>query len=423
MASTPFLQQRRLEEVLAEHQRFRSTVIPLCAAETPISEYVRSFMLDPIHESYAMGGPRKPATGNFVGSEFVLQLHQLTIELCRSLYAADYADPRPHSGTGAVTNLLMTLSSPGDRILLQTEASGGHASMRPICQRLGLEILEMPYDYSRYDVDTSAINRLDLEQVNYVLYAPSDVLYPSSLSDVQFAPNTTVILDLTQTLGLIASQHHPNPLDGGHTRTIVTGGTHKTLPGPTSGLILTNNATIADRIDSELSPKFVRHSHPHHMASLCATLIEHSAIGAAYSERILALSRELSACLETEGCRVLQDHERVSETHQVFVHIASNRLESAYGRLVAAGVTLNIKNKRLFEGSGLRFGTQDIARSCWTLADIGPLACLLSRLIHDDIAPAQAADEVRLLAKKNSLDPALCLPPSNAPQKTINRTD
>lgn len=398
----------RLNKVLAEHQRFRSGVVPLCAAETPVSDYVRAFMVDSIHETYAMGGPRVPLRDNFAGSQFVLDLHQLTIDLCKTVYGAEYADPRPHSGTGAVTNALMTLSEPGQRILLQTAASGGHASMLPICQRLGLEVQELPYDFERFDIDRDAIADLDLADIDFVLYAPSDVIYPSSIADVDFAPETTVMLDLTQTLGLIASGHHANPLVGTHAKTIVTGGTHKTLPGPTSGLLMTNHPEIADRLDSELSPKFVRNSHPHHIAALCATLIEQRQVGKSYSDRIVEFAHALTNDLADVGCRILQDGPRVTETHQVFVHVADDKLDTTYARMIRSGLTLNKKRKRLFASSGLRLGVQDIARSCWSRERLPSLASLVSRLIGNEIDPADAVQAVKELAVNNTLEPTLC---------------
>jgi hypothetical protein len=57
-------------------------VVPLCAAETPLSDYVRSFLTEPIHEKYAMGGPKLPVADNFIGARHLLDLHRLTIDLC-----------------------------------------------------------------------------------------------------------------------------------------------------------------------------------------------------------------------------------------------------------------------------------------------------------------------------------------------------
>jgi glycine hydroxymethyltransferase len=400
----------RLDAILRGHQEFRRHVVPLCAAETPVSPYVRSFMVDSIHETYAMGGPMQPAAGNFIGARFVLDLHQLTIDLCREAFGAIYADPRPLSGTHAVTSLLMTLSEPGQRLLLQTPASGGHPSMVPICRRLGLEIVDLPYDYDRFQIDEQACRELG-DSVDFVLVAPSDILYAPSFAASGFADAATVIYDATQTLGLIASGHLPCPLDA-HPRLVVSGGTHKTLPGPSTGLLMTQNEEIALRIDSELSPKFVRHSHPHHMAALCATLIEHRRIGGHYSEKIRLLARALSRAAADKGLTVLQDRDRVSETHQIFLHVEPQILDVAYDRAAAVGVTLNKKRKPLFHETGLRLGVQEIARYQWTEADVNRLAGVLSHIVTGDETVHEVRREVRELSELNVFAEGMHVTPS-----------
>lgn len=407
MKQTAPVYARRLDGILRDHRSFRSQIVPLCAAETPLSGFVRSFLGDAIHEKYAMGGPLVPASENFIGARHVLDLHSLTIDLCREAFGARYADPRPLSGTGAVTNLLMTLSEPGQKILLQTTDSGGHASMRPICRRLGLEIIDLPYDYQRFQIDADIGGKVDLEEIDLVLYAPSDILYPPDLQSVGFAEHTTVIYDATQTLGLIASSHLPSPLDD-HPRVVVSAGTHKTLPGPSCGLLMTQNEEIAIRLDAELSPKFVRHSHPHHVAALCATLIEHFEIGVGYSDRISAQVQVLTQSLTAEGLVTLQADGRVSETHQVFVHLPAKQLDRAYARAGEAGVTMNVKRKPLFRDSGLRLGVQEIARYQWQQGDVERLAVLLRELLFEDTPIPQLRTQVAKLARLNEFLPELC---------------
>jgi glycine hydroxymethyltransferase len=407
MEQTAPIYARRLDGILRDHRSFRRQIVPLCAAETPLSGFVRSFLGDAIHEKYAMGGPLAPASENFIGARHVLDLHSLTIDLCREAFGARYADPRPLSGTGAVTNLLMTLSEPGQKILLQTSDSGGHASMRPICHRLGLEIIDLPYDYECFQIDADTGGKIDLEEIDLVLYAPSDILYPPDLRSVGFAEHTTVIYDATQTLGLIASGHLPSPLDD-HPRVVVSAGTHKTLPGPSCGLLMTQNEEIAVRLDAELSPKFVRHSHPHHVAALCATLIEHFEIGIGYSDRIRTQVQILTRSLAAEGLAVLQAYGRVSETHQVFVHLPAEQLDRAYARARDAGVTMNVKRKPLFRDSGLRLGVQEIARYQWQQGDVERLAVLLRELLVEDTPIPQLRTQVAELARLNEFLPELC---------------
>lgn len=389
----------RLEGILDAHREFRSHVVPLCAAETPISDFVRSFLLHPIHESYAMGGPLSPPRENFVGAEHVLALHELVIELCRDRFGARYADPRPLSGTGAVTNLLMTLSEPGQRVMLQTPATGGHPSMGPICARLGLEVVDLPYDLARFQLD-GCDPAFSGRPPDFVLLAPSDIIYPMDIAALPLGDDTVVIHDATQTLGLIASGHHPSPFTQ-HPRVVISAGTHKTLPGPSSGLLLTQDPDIARRLDTELSPKFVRHSHPHHMAALCATLIEQQAIGESYSARIVEWSGVLATRLEERGVRILQDGTRRSETHQVFVHVPEDRVDRALHRATAAGITLNAKRKPLFHDSGLRIGVQAIARYRWSEADLERLAWVLAEAVHGDTPVEALRQDVRQLAQCN----------------------
>lgn len=398
----------RLDGILRDHRSFRHQIVPLCAAETPISDFVRSFMADAIHEKYAMGGILAPATDNFIGARYVLDLHRLAVDLCREAFGARYADPRPLSGTGAVTNLLMTLSEPGQRILLQTSASGGHSSMRPICRRLGLEIVDMPYDFDRFQVDADTRGKLDLAEIDFVLYAPSDILYPPDLQSIGFAKRTVVVYDATQTLGLIASGHLPSPLEE-HPRVVVSAGTHKTLPGPSCGLLMTQNDEIASRLDAELSPKFVRHSHPHHVAALCATLIEHLKTGTWYSNRIRAHVETLTGNLGAEGLTVLQADDRGSETHQVFVHVPADQIDRAYARVREAGVTLNVKRKPLFRETGVRLGVQEIARYQWEQGDVERLATLLRELLVEDTPIAQLRPQVQEMARRNRFLPDACV--------------
>jgi glycine hydroxymethyltransferase len=400
----PAIYKERLEGILRDHREFRRYVVPLCAAETPISDFVRSFLGDAIHEKYAMGGPLVPQGENFIGAEFVLDLHQLTIDLCRELFGAHYADPRPLSGTAAVTNLLMTLSRPGQRIMLQTSESGCHASMEPICRRLGLEIVDAPYDFARFQFDAEACASASKDPVDFVLLAPSDILYAPPIGSLGFANSTIVIYDATQTLGLIASGHLPSPLDS-HPRTIVSGGTHKTLPGPSCGLLLTRDDEIARKLDTEVSPKFVRHSQPHHIAGLCATLIESKAVGRPYSGKIRQHVTTLSGSLAAAGLTVLQDGERVSETHQIFVHVPADRLEGSYQRALEVGVTLNMKRKRLFRDTGLRLGVQEIARYRWGEEDVVRLADLVAALVTGKKTVEKLRDVVREMASLNVFAP------------------
>lgn len=56
--------------------------------------------------------------------------------------------------------LLMSLFSAGDTILISSEDCGGHGSMPKICHRLGINTIELPYNYDTYDFNYEEINKL-----------------------------------------------------------------------------------------------------------------------------------------------------------------------------------------------------------------------------------------------------------------------
>jgi glycine hydroxymethyltransferase len=393
----------RLNSVVETFRLFRQDIVPLCAAETPISDYVRSFAACHLQEKYAMGGPITDYSGNFIGAEHVLDLHKLILDLCERLYGSAYADPRPSTGVGAVTNLMMTLSQQGQKVVLQGADAGGHPSMGHICTRLGLETIELPYDYDALEMSPTETSEVVHQcGADFLFLAPSDILYPPRFDKLSIPAETTVIYDATQTLGLIASGTLPNPI-ADHPRMIILGGTHKTLPGPSSGLILTSNLEIARKIDGELSPKYLRHSQPHQMAALAACLIEHIAIGRAYGARIQAFSRRLSGEFRDLGLEVIERTGEASRTHQVFVAVPRDELEAIYQRFAHAGITLNMKPKRLFRGSGLRLGVQEIARYRWELDDLGGLAELIAAIIRNEGEEQGWRSCVLSMAERNAM--------------------
>jgi glycine hydroxymethyltransferase len=148
------------------------------------------------------------------------------------------------------------------------------------------------------------------------------------------------------------------------------------------------------------------------MASLCATLIEHEAIGKRYSQKIREHTVTLSRCLADAGMQVLQDGPRVSETHQVFVHVPPDQLDAVHQRALSAGVTLNIKRKPLFRDTGIRLGVQEIARYRWASRDLERLAAVIAGLVRGDVYASALRDDVLDLAKLNVFAPELCFAPT-----------
>src|SRR3546814_7247850 len=84
----------------------------------------------------------------------------------------------------------------------------------------------------------------------------SDLAYPRQLDFARFreiADEVGALLwvDMAHFAGLVAAGLHPNPVPHAH---IVSSTVHKTIGGPRSGFILTNDATIAKKMNSNVFP-------------------------------------------------------------------------------------------------------------------------------------------------------------------------
>ena len=241
---------------------FDKKSIPLCAAETPMSPFSKVALDSNLQEKYIMGGVRSfGRENNFVEAKYLFQIYQLINAQCKDLFHCEYADPRSLSGVNAVMVLLMSLFKEGDTILISSEDSGGHSSMPLICKRLGIKTIELPFDYQTLDFDYDSVNRILAEnRIQGILVCPSDLLWQPHLERIQLPPGCCLIYDATQTLGLIANGVNDNPLDkfSKDDLFILMGATHKTIPGPTSGLIMTKNLSLANRFDQKINPDLLK---------------------------------------------------------------------------------------------------------------------------------------------------------------------
>lgn len=128
----------------------------------------------------------------------IIQIYELLTRQCNKLYGCKYADARTLSGVNAVMTLLMSLFSSGDTILISSEECGGHGSMPKICHRLGINTIEIPYNYDIYDFDYEETNKLlKTQKIDGILICLSDIITMPQLKK----------FDLPQECVLILTQH------------------------------------------------------------------------------------------------------------------------------------------------------------------------------------------------------------------------
>jgi glycine/serine hydroxymethyltransferase len=276
----------------------------------------------------------------------------------------------------------MSISKPGDNIMLLSSNYGGHASVKGICQRLSLNVFDAPYLLDEYDFDYELLNKMLVENnIHFLLPAPSDILFPFELDKVK-NDKVVILYDASQILGLMGANIIQNPLPE-MDNMILFGGTHKTLPGPAHGIAVTNNENLFKILDRGINPQFLRNTQMHQVISLLFCLIEFEYFGKEYQSNIVRISNVLAKYLEDIGFTIAKKSNIYSTTHQVFIECSVEKMDVIYSNAITAGVTLNTKKKALFHGGyGIRLGTQEIARYQWddsVLAVIAEIVHLLSR--------------------------------------------
>ena len=382
-------------------------LLPLCAAENVVSPFSKIPLDTFLQEKYIMGGVvQYQNENNFVGSQKLYEIYELLTRQCNKLYGCKYADARTLSGVNAVMTLLMSLFSAGDTILISSEECGGHGSMPKICRRLGINTIEMPYDYDMYDFNYEEINAiLASQKIDGILICLSDLIIMPQLQKINLPDDCVLIFDATQILGLIASNNMENPLKwfNHKQKFILMGATHKTLPGPTCGLIMTNNIELAGEFDTLINPDYLRNSQLHHIFSLILTLMETEIYGHQYGSNIIKNANTLADILEKYNFTVLKASSEYTYTHQIFISMPEDDAKKFYDKCLDYGISINLRNKNLYKTCGLRIGTQEISRYGWADAEMNLIAEILRDIRDNDTFSQDISQKINSLSSKKEI--------------------
>lgn len=379
--------------------------LELIASENYPSEPVLAAMGSVLTNKYAEGYPGKRYYG---GCEFVDIVEELAIERAKSLFGADHANVQAHSGTQANIAAYFALLSPGDTAMGLELNHGGH-----LTHGLPVNISGRWFDFVSYGVDQ------ETEQIDYDAMAdlarehrPKVIVvgataYPriydfARAAEIAESVESVLMVDMAHIAGLVAGGVHPSPVPFAP---VVTTTTHKTLRGPRSALILTNEE-MARPIDRAIFPGTSGGPHMHTIAAKAVALKEAATPEFAdYAAQIVANARALAAGLQSEGWRVVSGG---TDNHLLLLDVGSKGLtgKAAEAALDAAGITVN-KNtipydtRRPTVTSGIRIGTPALTTRGMREAEMASVASLIGRVldhIDDTTEHGRVREAVRELA-------------------------
>jgi len=245
--------QEVIEAVKQEHAR-QSGQIELIASENIVSKAVMLAQGNLMTNKYAEGYPGKRYYG---GCEHVDVVEELAIDRAKKLFKCEYVNVQPHSGSQANQAVFLALIQPGDTILGMSLAAGGHLTHGAAPNESGKWFNAIQYGVRKEDalIDFDEIEKLVNEHKPKLIIAGgsaySRIIDFKKFREIADSVGALLLVDMAHIAGLVATDAHPSPLPYAD---IVTTTTHKTLRGPRSGLILSNNLEIGKKINSAVFP-------------------------------------------------------------------------------------------------------------------------------------------------------------------------
>ena len=325
-----------------------------------------------------------------MGLEAIEEIEVIAADLACRVFGSRFAEVRV--GSGALANLyaFMATCRPGDSIVVPPPSIGGHITHRPAgaAGLYGLDIHECPIDAQRFTIDLDALAELaGRVRPKLITIGASLNLLPhpvKEVRDIADGVGAAVLFDAAHACGMFAGGIWANPLDLG--ADLMTMSTYKSLGGPAGGLLLTNRADLAERVDAIAYPGLTANFDAGRVAALAITLIDWLEGGHEYALAMTQTAAALADALAASGLPVYSTDQGFTTSHQFAVdaaqwnggHQASLTLRDA--NILACAIGLPGGD----EWSGLRLGTPEIVRWGMTATDMPELGALITEALRGD---------------------------------------
>ena len=388
-----------IDEIILKEKNRQEQHIELIASENFVSQAVLDAQGSILTNKYAEGYPKKRYYG---GCEFVDEIESLAIERLKALFKANYVNVQPHSGSQANMAVYMALMNPGDRILGMSLAEGGH-----LTHGFSLNFSGKLYQSFFYGVDEKT-ETIDYDRVLEIAKEVKPKLIVAGASaysriidfkrfrEIADEVGAYLHVDMAHIAGLVAAGLHPSPMPYAH---VVTSTTHKTLRGPRGGIVLTNDAEIAKKIDKTVFPGIQGGPLMHVIAAKAVAFKEAlSESFVDYQKQVILNAKTLANELIKLGYRVVSGG---TDNHLMLVDVKSKHQMTgldAEKLLHKVSITCN-KNGVPFDkekpayASGIRLGTPAVTTRGFKEKEMILIAHWIDRALSNRNLP-EVLDEI-----------------------------
>ena len=384
--------------------------IELIASENWVSKAVMAAMGSPLTNKYAEGYSGKRYYG---GCECVDVVENLAIERAKKIFGCEYVNVQPHSGAQANMAVQFAMLKPGDTIMGQNLAHGGHLTHGSPANFSGTYFNVVPYGVNDDGVlDYDEIRRIALECKPKMIIAGASA-YARTLNFKRFREiadevGAYLMVDIAHIAGLVAAGLHPSPIPYAHVTTTTT---HKTLRGPRGGMIMTDAETAKKFNFNKAVFPGIQGGPLMHVIAAKAVCFE-EALKPEYKEyqaQVVKNAQALCKGLMDRGIKIVSGG---TDNHLMLVDLTPFDLtgKDVEHLLDAANITANkntIPNdpKSAFVTSGIRIGTPAVTSRGLKEEDMETIAEAVALMIKEgESATEKAKALVKSLTDKYPLD-------------------
>jgi glycine hydroxymethyltransferase len=379
--------------------------IELIASENIVSKAVLEAQGTILTNKYAEGYPGKRYYG---GCEHVDEIERIAIERAKELFSCEYINVQPNSGSQANQGVFNALIKPGDTILGQSLAAGGHLTHGAAPNQSGKWFNAIQYGVKEdtHLIDYQQMAELAREHKPKLIVAGtsaySRLIDWQKFRDVADEVGAYLMVDMAHIAGLVAGGVFPSPIPFAD---VVTTTTHKTLRGPRGGMILSRNMDLAKKINSAIFPGIQGGPLMHVIAAKAVSFGE-ALTGdfKKYAQQVVNNARELASALKFRGVDIVSDG---TDTHIVLVDLSAKGVtgKAAEEALESAGLTCNknavpFDKQSPFVTSGIRLGTSAGTTRGFKEAEFAVIGNLIGDVLDALLKDEAVLDEIVVKTKK-----------------------
>jgi glycine hydroxymethyltransferase len=336
--------------------------IELIASENITSRAVLEATGSVLTNKYAEGYPGRRYYG---GCEYVDEIETIAIERAKALFGCNFANVQPNSGSQMNQAVFLALLQPGDTFMGLDLAAGGHLTHGSPVNMSGKWFNPVAYGVHEDDhrIDMDEVARIARENKPKLIIA-GGTAYSREWDWAAFRAiadevGAYLLVDMSHISGLVAGGAHASPIPHAH---VVTTTTHKSLRGPRSGVILSNDEVIAKKMNSAIFPGLQGGPLMHVVAAKAVCFAQAMQPEfKVYARMVVENAKALAASLQDQGLAIVSGG---TDNHLMLVDLRPKQAKGKHAEkaLDRAAITCN-KNNIPFDTekpaltSGLRLGS------------------------------------------------------------------